>query len=128
MLGGKGVSATSLTRVGVHACSCTTINKKDRRQRCAGPNDNPIDVGESVAVVPTGGLPTVGLDNTVGDVGCYNKGLHQGQLGKDESLSGRWLRDSSHGSDSFMMVGVAATTMIAVGTASLWHNRRSIQR
>jgi hypothetical protein len=57
-------------------------------QRCAGPNDNPIDVDGSVVVVPTGGFPTVGLDETVSDLGCCNEGIHRGQLGNNKGLGG----------------------------------------
>ena len=46
-----------------------------------------------------------------------NKGLHHGQLGDDESLSGRRQHDGLHGSDSSTMVGVAMMTMTTVGTA-----------
>ena len=77
------------------------------RQRCTGLNDNPNDVGGSVVAVPAGGSPMVGLVNTVGCVGCCDEGLHQEQLGNDESLDGRRRCDSSYGNNSFTMVGAA---------------------
>ena len=59
--GGEGVTATTPTRVDNHACSYTTINIKEGRQRCVWPIDNPINVGRSVAVVPS--MLRVGLDD-----------------------------------------------------------------
>ena len=70
----------------------------------------------------------LGLDETVGDLGCCNEGLHRGRLGDNKSLSGRWQHDGLHGSDRSTMVRVVAATTLSVGTALLWHGRRSAQQ
>jgi hypothetical protein len=88
--GGEGVTATTPTRVDNHACSYTTINKKERRQRCVWPIDNPINVGRSVAMVPS--MPRVGLDDR------WFRLLQQSADNKDGSNNG----------DSSTMVRAAA--------------------
>ena len=70
------------------------INKKEPRQRCVRPTDNPINVSRSVVVVPTGSMPRVGLDDR------WFRLLKQSADNKDGSNDG----------DSSTMVRVATTT------------------
>ena len=92
--GGEGVMATTSTRVDKHDCSYTTISKKEHRQRCVRPIDNPINVSRAIVVVPTGSMPRVGLDDR------WFRLLKQSADNKDGSNDG----------DSSTMVRVAATT------------------
>jgi hypothetical protein len=101
--GGEGVTATTLTRVDNYACSYTTINNKERRQRCVWPIDNPINVSRSVLVVPIGSMPRVGLDDR------WFRLLQQSADNKDGSNNG----------NSSTMVRAAATTMMTLGKAPL---------